>query len=175
MKLLIPALIFIFIVSHLSMAQTGKGRLIAGGSFTYDYFKPEEGKKFSILQITPMAAFLPVNNLAIGFAVKIESNTYDETTLTSSAVGPWIRYYAPFKYKAFVQGAYYLNSQQLSDSLTVTSNSFIGTLGYAIFFNNHIALEPQIFFRRDNSRDISPAKGYGFALGLTAYFGGNKK
>ena len=171
-------LLFAFCSATL-FAQTEKGRIIAGGNIGYDYFNPDGGSTISIVRVSPNVAYIPVNNLAIGFALTIESIKYNGTTLTTSGVGPLVRYYAPFKYKAYLQAGYFFNSNQLSDSLTVTSTSFIGTVGYALFLNKHISLEPQFYYRYDDSKDDSwvngKGKGYGFSLGLTAYFGSGKK
>lgn len=113
MKKIIFIAVALFIYS-LTNAQTEKGHFVLGGdsnlgitfgSTTYksdaDGFEDVDGGKTTEINFKPAAGYFVIDNLALGLLVSISSTTAKDddykSTSTSTAVGPFIRYYFPME------------------------------------------------------------------------------
>ena len=158
------------LLSISSSAQFNKGRILAGGSAGYNSTtsKSKFGSnsantiaKSSEFSLTPQVGYIIIDNLAIGAGLdfsfissKPEADIYDEMS-TRLLFQPFVRYY--IEPGIFFQGALGLGSQKDKQSYQGTSQEqkYAATnwslaVGYALFLNDRVALEPMIGYRNSN-------------------------
>jgi outer membrane protein len=151
-----------------------KGSVLANGNLalsfgraTSDYYSQfgsnniERG--YTSITVSPKAGFLVANGLMFGVAVDLNSQTVNhessdsKTTLMEYTVGPVVRFYAPGGFFVHSDVAFGKNIEKSSNgSLTERdkANVFKWQLGvgYALFLNNHVAIEPNFSYRKSQTK-----------------------
>lgn len=145
-------------------AQTGKGKFMMGGSLAvnfgntkaqYDGTKLSEVKQFSAL-LEPHVGYFVTDGLAVGLGIGLNNSTekYDsdnKDTQNALLVSPFARYYTPVG--LFGEASVGLGSVNLIEQYEGEKDEFksgvfgwsVG-VGYAIFLNEHVSLEPSFSY-----------------------------
>lgn len=145
-KLLIAFLLLLTSVG--TYAQFNKGRMLVGGQLSLTNHLDSEFKGTSF-SLTPQFGYFVINNLAVGAGInysaqKIKSDDYSYFS-NSLQFQPFVRYY--FKPGIFVHGSYAIGAgktEWTSDESSYNIYSWNTSVGYAIFLNDHVAIEPML-------------------------------
>lgn len=174
MKKLTFIIIGLFLIlPSLSSAQTTKGSFIAGGNVSLDF----QNEKFendissgdigntTIIEFNPTVGYFFIDRLAAGISANISNTKFKsdeatfEDTSTSFLVGPFVKYY--HKSNVFGVAQLGLGTDKFESESTgfetfeVERNVFdwrVG-VGYAIFFNDYISLEPMFLYNRKRGKE----------------------
>ena len=163
--ILIAAITFLianFNFSKLCAQHVGEGSFMIGGGISFESTVNDFGDNQSKLQITPLFGFYPIDNLGIGASFLLVYEDNFNTTRTQRGFGPFIRYY--MTEGLFPQVQYVTISEERLNS-TARGSGFIFSLGYTLFLNSSIGLEPSIFYSTVGSNS------YGFQLGFQGFLG----
>ncbi len=199
-KVIIILAALVVLVYSKSLAQSEyhpalqKGSVLVGGSMainlgnaSYEYSSQTNKAKLKSFQFTPEVGFFVGNGLALGLSLDFNTETHkdDQNSKTSSTqylAGPFIRLYT--KGGLFFLGNYsfgksmvkYSYSGGSNESEENTSKWKLG-LGYAAFLNEHVALEPSLYYqgytlKDDDNSGITYRTGQVvIGLGLSIYLG----
>jgi len=151
---------FLFSLSVLgAAAQIPKFTIMAGGTGQYSSSKTKGSTAaLTTLHLSPQIGFFLREGLAVG--AKVDYARF--SSANSLALAPYVRYF--FLRKLYIQPAVGFG---VSGNNNVTS---IQTdLGYALFLNKSVALEPVAFFNYSTSSNFDQT-GYGLKIGLQVYF-----
>lgn len=170
---------------------TDKGHYIVDGSvyFAINNSKSEfngfesKSKAFGF-GLSPKAAYFVMDRFAVGVETSFNYNDGEFTDVegrktstkgTSISAGPFLRYYLAnglFGEASIGFGT----SKNTSGDYEATSNSFGYKLGvgYAIFLNQHISVEPMLSYRNTNLKDKETTventnNGFTLGAGFTLY------
>lgn len=171
---------FYLIIISLSLplmlqAQLEKGSLMLGGNMAFNSFQEGGGKRTSTLRLTGNAAYFPINNIAVGAGVG-----FFASPRVSLQLNPFARF---FYKKVFAQLGFNRSSQKYTDFNGVEyifkNMTYNGKIGYALFVNDHISIEPSFFYRIYKSKTESitqpdpdwakQGREMGLSLGLQIY------
>jgi outer membrane protein len=130
---------------------------------------------YTSITVSPKVGFFVANGLMFGLAVDLNSQTIkhessdSKTALTEYTVGPVVRFYAPGGF--FVHGDLALGKnieKSSSGSLSEEDKAKVFKwqlgVGYAVFINNHVAIEPNFAYRKSQTK--SEIEGGEFKGGL---------
>lgn len=159
-RILLALLIFVGVGTN-SNAQIEGGTILAGGSAYLNHTRSyETSAKSTQLIISPQVGFAFADNFVGGAYFSFSSFS----NFSSWSVAPFLRYYAK---NAFVQLGY--GYSQSGSGNQISSSSILSLdLGYAIFFNDNVALEPALFYNQ-YLKGFSSAQ-MGIKLGFQIYF-----
>nr|WP_321230634.1 outer membrane beta-barrel protein [uncultured Psychroserpens sp.] len=196
-KLLLVSILFCSTINALAQDKekttnpTDKGHFIVDGSvyFSTNNSKSEpsefenENKSFAV-GISPKAAYFIMDRLALGLETSFtysdqESNYGDQESSSNNksiSVGPFLRYYLIngfFGQASIGFGTSKNNSSNGSESTANTFRYQLG-LGYAIFLNQHISIEPLLSYQHSkfsssNSSSESTSNGFTLGAGFSIY------
>ena len=150
----------LIVSSSMAFGQLNKGDFLAGGSFTFSTGKTKNTApvanntsvitetKHTNINFSPKFGVFVADNLAIGAQVGLESYSVDGNLSHSTvSAGPFIRYYFPVK--IFAEGFLGYAGQKFGDGSGASKYNGLGYsagLGYALFLNKNVALEPMVKF-----------------------------
>ncbi len=184
---------FILLSSGMSMAQIKQGRVLAGGRFNVSFGTTKNESpgsnpnttivtttRYSDVTFNPKAGLFITDALALGVDFNIDSYTSKNkdngvrSTSSYYTLGAFGRYYFPSK--IFLEGG--LGFGRKSNNGNIKTNIFTYSLGagYAIFFNDHVALEPMILYKGVNDTNAKDSRyktrdgSLQVGLGLQVYF-----
>jgi hypothetical protein len=142
-------------------AQIGKGAFMAGGSLTFNHHIPKGSSTGSTnFNINPNFGYFFTDNFVAGLGVSF--NTYG-SNYNVFYISPYMRYYVK---KFYLQSRFdYGHSSNTVGSSSNSNLSF--DLGYALFLNNNVALEPAFYYLHNFN---SQGDNLGFKMGLQIYF-----
>lgn len=157
-------LVALIMVAASATAQTEQGKWMVGGSLgvtfgntkaQYDGTKLYETKQFST-QLDPHVGYFVTDGLAVGLGIGLTSSTekYDsdnKDTQNALLVGPFARYYTPVG--LFMEASVGLGSVNIIEQYEGEKDEYksgvfgwsVG-VGYAIFINEHVSLEPSFSY-----------------------------
>ena len=165
MKKIVIGLIAALAVTS-SFAQFEKGRILAGGSvgFSTHTYKIESNNtttttaKSTSLSFNPKAGYFIIDKLALGAGINLLTTTNkderssDKEITTSTSFDPFVRYY--LDPGIFFQGSFgvgYNKFKETNGNTTTTTKDNVSnwslSAGYAIFLNDHVAIEPSIGYQ----------------------------
>ncbi|WP_276372068.1 outer membrane beta-barrel protein [Chryseolinea sp. H1M3-3] len=176
-------------------AQFNQGRMLVGGSlafqsvtskYKFDGQTTTEGKSTDF-SIAPQFGYFVIDNLAVGATLDVTLSKWKdddgdyESTATILEFQPTVRYYLPMG--VFFQGQFGIGTGKYKDDEDgnvdeekFTRTSFAGAVGYAIFLNDNIAIEPMIGYGSSGDKykdadykDIN--NGLFVRVGIQAYLG----
>ncbi|MEO7176666.1 MAG: outer membrane beta-barrel protein [Saprospiraceae bacterium] len=163
-------LVFGLFLTEMASAQTvAQGAWMVGGSagFSSKKFKDVDGSHTEI-SIAPNVGYFVIDNLGVGLAVAISSfKDTDEDAFTAWSLGPFVRYYVIAG--LFPEIAMGINGNNVEGSETTLS--LRPAIGYSIFLNKSIALEPKLYYDlglSDVNKDIGE---FGLSIGIQAFLG----
>lgn len=165
MKNLIILLLVIFSLNSHLHSQIYKNTLMVGGSLSFNNAKNGTGATSSSFQASPMLGYFFADNFAGGLQVTLSSYKFSSSVSNSyTSFSPFVRYYLK---NIFIQLRYNYNRSNIANS-SAHSFSTMGTdIGYAVFFNDNVAMEPAFYF--NNGFKKNSGINYGFKIGLQVY------
>jgi hypothetical protein len=155
-----------------------KGNMIIGGSAAIDYQKTKydfgmgtnESHRF-LIGIYPLADYFIDDNLAIGGKATISLTTGSGTTNFNIGVGPEIRYYLDNMILLKAETSLVYGTHDKDFSISIKPG-----VGYAIFLNSKVALEPCLIYEfnsetwKSNSTDYKyRTNRFGIEVGLVVF------
>jgi hypothetical protein len=161
MKKIIIAFFMLLGLSATSVAQIEGGTILAGGNAYFNHYRSfETSAKSSQLMFAPQVGFAFADNFVAGAYFSFSSFS----SFSSWTVAPFLRYYAK---NAFVQLGYGYSQSKTGNQ--ISSGSVLSLdLGYAIFLNDNVALEPALYYNQ-NLKGFDSAS-MGMKLGFQIYF-----
>lgn len=164
----------LLLASFISQAQFEKGRILAGGSGSLSIVtdKNKVGTTTVVtgtnvnFGLSPRVGYFIMDNLAVGAELQFGVSSFNpkgsgssNSSSVSALLGPFARYY--LEPGIFFQGGFGLGTQSNhfpSGTTTVETKFVITTInlgvGYALFLNDHVAVEPMITYQSRGSREI---------------------
>jgi hypothetical protein len=141
-----------------------KGNMIIGGSAAIDYQKSiydygtgtSESHRF-LIGIYPMADYFIDNNIAIGGKATISLTTGNGSTNFNIGVGPEVRYYFDSGILLKAETSLIYGTHDKDFSISVKPG-----VGYAIFLNSKVALEPCLIYEFSSEMWKSGSTDYKF-------------
>ena len=149
-------------INFLGTSQVYKNTWMIGGSAGFNnYHSKASGNTSSLLQINPLFGFFFADNFAVGAVFGI--NNFG--SLKSWSASPFVRYYLKY---LFTEVSYGLKRETIGD---ISDNSSVlkGSIGYAMFLNDNVALEPSLYYSQNFSGGKTFGSNYGIQLGLQIY------
>lgn len=155
------------LVCTVADAQTSKGTIMAGGSAGFDSYTPKGGSAQTTITIAPTAGLF----LSDGFALGV---MFDYTTIqnvgTNVSAGPFARYYVAGS-KVFGNLGYTFASIKPDIGVTVKTGQLKIAAGYSAFLNDHVALEPAIYYASNSVEGNNAGSNIGLAIGFQIFLG----
>ena len=185
MKIKFSLLLFIlyFIAVNYSSGQIFRNSVMIGGSLSAAYYSGEIKaagitEKYDITEITatPKIGWFIRQPLAVGLSTEFIYLTvdFDETRDTSSSFllgGPFVTYYFPnhiFGEASFGYGFNTINDDQQTNLIRIA-----GGIGYSLFLNEKVAVEPMLRYVYDQRKMPGEVKdtrgGVQLMVGLQVY------
>lgn len=141
----------------------GKGSIIGNGSFNLFSGKYSGSSlKTSSFTLSPSAAYLVIDNLAVGGVLNLSTDasksSNNKTSDLGLSLGPWVRYYLDQGvFGEFSADFGSSNTKKTSGSVTVTSKSsstdiFAG-LGYSVKLSDAVFFDPVLGYSSTTYKD----------------------
>lgn len=158
MKKIVLLALLVFGLGKFSNAQIEGGTMMAGGSAYFNsYNNSELDIHQSSVNISPQFGLAFADNFIAGAWFSFSSFS----DISSWSVAPFLRYYMK---------NFYLQTQYgYSRSGDIGSSVFGADLGYAMFFNDNVALEPALYFNQYFNDGLA-GSDVGFKIGFQVYF-----
>lgn len=136
-----------------------KGDIIIGGtgSISHRAYKGTEFKLFNAY-INPTFNYFFIDNLALGLTTVIGYTRQDDGKTFTYGIGPNIKYYFN---NGFLLRSESLFSKSNGDVSTSNFLTFKSGIGYAIFINSKVSIEPSLLYYYDSKEIIIPEKDLG--------------
>jgi hypothetical protein len=163
--------IFIMVVNSIlikaqEQTQLSKGHFFLGGGFDLEYAKHSEGEKITSIETSPNAAFFLADKFAVGIRFNFKITLTKGSTLNGTSyilrestysIIPFVRYYL-FSY-LFSEGEigyqrYWWNHDNVDRTKFGGFTASIN-LGYSLFLNEHIAIEPVVSYAYERLKNIN--------------------
>jgi len=190
---MIITLLTVMICTGNVMAQFNKGRMLVGGTASFSSLTTKDDAYNSnitndMFTLTPQAGYFVIDNLAVGldasFGLGKSTTSSGTTKYTYILAGPFVRYY--LKPGIFFQGEYQFGSEKytisfppyLNQTGTETLSAWALSLGYALFLNEHVAIEPMVSYKSSIAKETDykgTNAGIAIGVGLQIYLGRNSQ
>ncbi|MBP6184907.1 MAG: outer membrane beta-barrel protein [Chitinophagaceae bacterium] len=119
------------------------------------------------ISLNPNIGYFIMDNLGVGLRLGVESQTQGDNGLTIFSVGPFARYYV--WQGLFPQVGFNYNSVKVKDGGDATTSTDIDiAVGYSLFLNNSIALEPALYYNIGDGVNT-----FGLRIGVQGFLGRN--
>jgi len=154
-RILLFTLLFIGLNAQ---AQLDKNTMMAGGSLTFNRYTPKNsnGTSSTWFSLNPDFGYFVADNFAVGAGFSFNGYGSGNNIVYFS---PYLRYYVK---------KFYLQSKFEYGRLNSQSNSNLSfDLGYALFLNDNVALEPAFYFSQNLN---GQGNNIGFKMGFQIYF-----
>jgi len=148
----------LFFIGINAQAQIEKNTMMAGGSLTFNRYTPKNsnGTSSTSFSLNPDFGYFVADNFAIGTGLSF--NAYGSGN-NIVYVSPYLRYYVK---------KFYLQTKFDYGRFNSQSNSNLSfDLGYALFLNDNVALEPAFYFSQNLN---GQGNNVGFKMGFQIYF-----
>ena len=158
-----------FLIAQGVTAQSvNQGAWMIGGTagFASQKFKDAD-ESTTFLDISPLAGYYVIDNLAVGLGVSFTSVSFDGESTSTTSLSPFARYYVfnPF----FLQAGVDLGLDEGAGT------AFTAALGYSWFLNNSVAIEPALFYSSYGAEgDANDYSIFGLSIGVQAFLGRNE-
>lgn len=167
MKKVIFTTLITILFSGFSSAQINKNTLMVGGSGSFSKSANGNGiESSSRITLTAGAGYFVLKNLALGTSFGFDR--YGEH-YNSWSITPFVRYYVKNIFAqvgyGFSKTSYYPSSPDYDYNRTV----FKSELGYALFLNNNVAIEPAFFFNQYFNDGKNSGSNFGLKIGFQIY------
>jgi hypothetical protein len=154
-----------------AFAQLQKGTVLLGGTVGFNnYYSEEDG--YTIINLTPSAAFFTSDRLALGGGVNVSVITNGGANQTVIGVVPLVRYYfnGAGNIRYFGQGNLGFQNQKsggFSEGYLVVG---LG-IGADFFINDRVAIEGILGYSRTQAFDGGGSNTLGLNFGVAAFIG----
>jgi len=154
-------------------AQLQKGTILASGEISFNSTSNSENDDFSStdFSLTPRAGYFFTDNFVAGALVSFSSSNTEDTNFeleqTMFGFGPFVRYY--LDNGLYGEVAYDFVSSTLGDADAVTGSWITPRVGYAAFLNDHVSVEPSIFYSIGGGDLYENVSNFGIAIGFGIY------
>jgi hypothetical protein len=153
-RIVFLALLFLSIQAS---AQIDKNTMMAGGSVMFNKYTPKGGgASFTAFMVNPNFGYFVADNFVVGAGVGF--NAYGS--------GNNIVYFSPYL-RYFVKKFYLQTKFDYGRSNSQNNSNLSFDLGYALFLNDNVALEPAFYFSQNLNGQGS---NLGFKMGFQIYF-----
>lgn len=146
-----------------SDALIPQGAAMIGGSISF-VSTIQDGESSYIFTLAPAGGYFVIDNLALGTSIELIQIEGGDPIF---GFGPFVRYY--LNMGLFVQGKYQFQSLSFFDE-RVTGSAAGAAIGYAAFLNNHVSIEPMVYYNR-HFGDLGEFNEIGLQIGVNAYLG----
>lgn len=161
-------------------AQFEKGRILLGGAsnlgFSSGKTDSDQDDNEVNFNLDLKVGYFVIDNLNAGLGIDFASFKEGDASISSLGVGPYLRYYFPFK--MFGELSYAFGSQKIDfgDGDATASTGDLGiTVGYAIMVTDRFAVEPSFGFHATSYKpeegDTSTGSNVALNIGLTLFLG----
>jgi len=162
-KLTFAVIAFVGMTQVISAQTVNKSAWMVGGSaqfFSYHYH--DDDNNITIYTLNAALGYFFADDLALGVSVGSLNSSHNGTSNHETSIGPFLRYY--------ISDPIYI---QLKADLGLTSQEGTvigGEVGYSLFLNNSVALEPAVFYNffSTNGGPINN-NVFGVSLGIQAF------
>ena len=153
-RIVFLALVFLSIQAS---AQLDKNTMMAGGSVVFNKYTPKGGgTSFTSFMGNPNFGYFVADNFVVGAGIGF--NAYGS--------GNNIVYFSPYL-RYFVKKFYLQTKFDYGRSNSQNNSNLSFDLGYALFLNDNVALEPAFYFSQNLNGQGS---NLGFKMGFQIYF-----
>ena len=176
---IVTLLLFAGFAQMASAQAVNSGAWMLGGSVGFNSIKSDgDDNSETYLNVSPNVGYYIINNLAIGARINFVSYSYDGESESQFGFGPWARLYVVNS--LFAQASIDFGSTGM-DFFSLLADEGSSTLnfgiGYSLFLNNSVAIEPQLqysIYSGDEDGILSDYTKFGFNIGIQAFLGRNE-
>lgn len=147
-----------------SDALIPQGAAMIGGAVSF-VSTIQDSENSYIFTLAPVAGYFVIDNLALGTSIELMKIKDVDPIF---GFGPFVRYY--LNMGLFVQGKFQFQSQPGILDERVTGFAAGPAIGYAAFLNNHVSIEPMVYYNR-HFGDLGEFNEIGLQIGVNAYLG----
>ncbi len=173
-KSIIAFFAFVCFAQAISAQTVGKGAWMLGGSagFSSTKVKDADGST-SILNITPNVGYFFANDLAIGVRLNFLSVSAGGSSNSNFGYGPFARFYVTDP--IFIQAGIDFEAATLDFNSIFAgdgSTTIHAAVGYSLFLNNSVAIEPSVYINLYNGDEANLDADYtrfGLNIGIQAF------
>ena len=153
--------------SNLSAQQVGQGSIMLGGTFNFESISVDRvDDNFTLFEFAPNVGIFLIDNFGLGLSASYQRLKFDDDDVLSlTKFGPYARYYVIAGLYPQVQFIWQKEEDSFFDE-SETETGFIFSLGYSLFLNSSIAIEPSIFYQT-----MDDFNSYGMKIGVQAFLG----
>lgn len=120
----------------------------------------------NLISINPNVGYFIMDNLGVGVRLGVDLLSQGDNSQTDFGIGAFARYYV-FQ-GLFPQVGFTYNSFKIKDGPDATTSTDLTLgVGYSLFLNNSIALEPMLVYNI-NSEKVNT---FGLGIGIQAFLG----
>ncbi|MGB3077912.1 MAG: hypothetical protein WBB31_02450 [Saprospiraceae bacterium] len=178
MKLFTKSIIAIFalvcITQAISAQTVGSGAWMLGGSAGFSSTKVKGADaSTTLINITPNVGYFFANNLAVGARVNFLSSSSNGNSNSNFGYGPFARLYVTDP--IFIQAGIDFEAATLDFNSIFAgdgSTTIHAAVGYSLFLNNSVAIEPSVYINIYNGGDDNFDSDYtrfGLNIGVQAF------
>jgi len=167
------------LISSTEELPISQGNIIVGGGGTIDYYKSKTDYgvftseyKRTAISLYPTFLYFVTDGLAIGATLDLGLSLHDKKTDYTLGIGPEIRYYFEAGLLLKAETSYVFQSNMKDGYLSVKPG-----IGYAIFINSKVALEPCLVYEftsekwKSGTNNITDkANRFGIEIGFSKFF-----
>lgn len=154
-------------------AQLQQGTILAAGSISFTSESNSENDDYSEtnFSLMPRAGYFITDNIAAGASILFSSSSFESTGVESDVsafgFGPFLRYY--LESGLYGEVAFDYVSTTFNDNDAVTGTWITPRVGYAAFLNDHVSVEPSIFYSIGGGDLYENLGRFGIAIGFGIY------
>ncbi|HZV68450.1 MAG TPA: hypothetical protein VFG10_02870 [Saprospiraceae bacterium] len=165
---------FVCTTQAISAQTVGKGAWMLGGSagFSSTKVKDADGST-TLINITPNVAYFFANDIALGVRLNFLSSSANGNSDSNFGFGPYARFYVTDP--IFIQAGIDFEAATLDfNSLFAGDGSTMihAAVGYSLFLNNGVAIEPAVYLNLYNAGealfDVDYTR-FGINIGVQAF------
>jgi len=111
-----------------------------------------------------------MDNLAVGVLFDFSTSSTGDFSSTSTSLGPLVRYYIQ---NVFLSAAYqhsFIRTNNDGDKDSDNGGIFSAQLGYALFVNDFVAIEPSLGYTTGVGDLFDEFNGFGLNVDFALYF-----
>jgi hypothetical protein len=138
--LLLWGAILLFTTGNLTAQVCRKGTVMLGGTVGFNNYKPDDEDSETFFRLNPNVCFFVTDNVALGGNLLFSTGS----DITEIGVGPYVRAYVYDKLFAVAEFSFL---RQSFDGEGESFSRFGGGIGYSLFLNDVVAIEPILLFQ----------------------------
>ncbi len=153
--------------SNLQAQTVNAGAWMIGGDAGFASAKLDNvDDAFTTINLNPNIGYFIMDNLGVGLRLGFGTSSFGDISETQFRIGPFARYYV--WQGLFPQVGFNYLSYKFEDEDAETSTNIDIAVGYSLFLNNSIALEPALFYNIGDGVNT-----FGLRIGVQGFLGRN--